>query len=323
MALSKRPALNISLPLFAVIGFGAWLRRSGLLTEPAQTFLSRFVYLYCLPIMIFLGIASKDFAALLNWPVIISSLLASLVVTALAWGLAVRLPRRVRGPVATGVYLSNLSYLGFPLAYSAFGEQGLVYAGVMNAFTMPVFVVAGVALLAAGQAEKPSLRSQLKTALLNPIIGATFLGLAAALILHEGGLLAWAQDVRPVLAVSEIVIHSFRLIGDMGMTLSLLAVGAALHAEHIRNRLGLMLLTSAGKLLAAPLLTLLACRWLFPGMERAAVGTAVLLMACPLSVGLYVISKQMDTDSDFIAGVLVLSTAGAVLTTPLWLLLVL
>lgn len=316
-------ALNISLPLFAVIGFGVWLRRSGMLTEPAQAFLSRFVYLYCLPIMIFLGVASQDFAALLNWPVIVSSLLASVVVTALAWVLSARLPRRLRGPVATGVYLSNLSYLGFPLAYSAFGDRGLVYAGVMNAFTMPVFVVAGVALLAAGQAEKPSLKTQLKTALLNPIIGATFAGLVAALVLHEGGLLAWAQGVKPVVVASEIGIRSLKLVGDMGMALSLLAVGAALHAEHLRDRLGLMLLTSAGKLVAAPLLTLLACRWLFPGMETAAVGTAVLLMACPLSVGLYVISRQMDTDSDFIAGVLVLSTAGAVLTTPLWLLLVL
>lgn len=312
-------ALSISVPVFAVIGFGVWLRRSGMLDAAAQAFLSRFVYLFCLPIMIFLGIAGKDFRTLLNWPIILASLLASVVVAGVAWLAAWRLPRRLRGPVVTGVYLSNLSYLGFPLAYSAFGEDGLVYAGVMNAFTMPVFVVAGVAILAAGQAQKPSLARQFRTAILNPIILAAFLGLGFSLLLHEGGLLALARRAASLMAASEIAIRSLRMVGDMGMALSLLAVGAALQAEHLRQRLGLMLATAAGKLVVAPLLTLLACRWLFPAMAPAACGTAVLLMACPLSVGLYVISRQMDTDSDFMAGVLVLTTALAVITTPLWL----
>jgi hypothetical protein len=316
-------ALTISLPVFAVVGLGALLRRGGLLNDAAHAFLSRFVYLFCLPILIFLGIAGHDFRALLNLPVIAGSLLASAAVAALAWAAGARLPRPLRAPVATGAYLANLTYLGFPLAKSAFGADGLVYAGVINAFTMPVFVAGGVGLLALGRPGHGSLSRHLRTAFLNPILAATVLGLAVSFALHEAGLAARAGHHPLALAATDIVLGALRMVGDMGLGLSLLAVGAALRFRGGHGRVGLMLLTSAAKLVAVPLLTLLLCRWLFPDMPRAALGTAVLLMACPVSVGLYVISEQMGADSEFLAGTLVLSTAAAVVTIPAWLLVLL
>jgi predicted permease len=311
--------LTISLPLFLLIGFGALIRRKGLLTDAAHVFVSRFVYLFSLPILIYLGVATQDFRALLDISVISITLLASFFAVVLFWLGTKNLPPRLRGPVVVGSYLGNLSYLGFPLAMSAFGDIGLTYAGVINAFTMPVYIVGGVLILSLGHARPGMLARQFRAVLLNPIVLAAVFGLVTSLILNETPLRQRVLSLPLLPDLLKIVLDTAKMIANMGMPLALIAIGAALRFEYIRGRLALMSLGAFGKLLLTPLFTLLLGRWFFPHMPPAALGTAVLLMASPLSVGIYVISKQMDTDSDFLAGELALSTLCAAATIPLWL----
>jgi predicted permease len=126
-----------------------------------------------------------------------------------------------------------------------------------------------------------------------------------------------ASAVLRPLAV--IAVATLKQIGAMGVPLALVAVGAALRFEFVRGHLWLMAACTAAKLIVMPLATLLVCRALFPAMPPAALGTSVLMMGSPLSVGVYVISREMDAESDFIAGVLVMSTVAAVVTVPAWL----
>jgi hypothetical protein len=317
--------LLICVPIFALIAFGVVLRRTGLMTEEGHAFLSRFVYLFCLPVLIFLGIASKDFGELLKGSIVASTLLVTAVVAVAFWLASGRLPRRLRGPVAMSPFFANLTYLGFPLAERAYGAEGLTSAGIINAFTMPVFVVLAVSLLAAGQGgggpdegERRWLAT-LRTAVINPIVLAVFGGLAMSFLVHEAGLGAWAACTPLVSRAVEFALRTLEPVGQMGLPMALIAVGASLRFGYVRGRLALMFGCAAAKLLLTPALTLAACRLLFPAMGAAATGTTVLLMGSPLSVGCYVISRELDTDSDFIAGLLVVTTVGACATIPFWL----
>jgi hypothetical protein len=311
--------LAISVPVFAVVALGAVLRWTGLLTDQAHAFVSRFVYVLCLPVLIFLGISASSFRELVSPAVVAGALLATALVTVSFWLASARLPARLRGPVALSPFFANLTYLGFPLATSAYGERGLMYAGIINAFVMPVFVVLGVWLLAAGHPERRSLRGTLRVALLNPIIGAIVAGVLASFVLNELGLADFARRHVVVSRLAEMLTSTLAMIGRMGLPLALIAVGASLRFRFVRGHVSLMSGCAAAKLVVMPLVTLLVCRALFPGMERVALGTTVLLMACPLSVGCYVISREMEADSEFIAGILVLTTVGACVTVPAWL----
>ncbi len=314
--------LAISVPVFAVVALGVVLRWTGLLTDEAQAFVSRFVYVLCLPVLIFLGISASSFGDLLSPSIVVGALLATALVTVPFWLGSARLPARLRGPVALSPFFANLTYLGFPLATSAYGEQGLMYAGIINAFIMPVFVVIGVWLLAAGHPERRSLRGTLRVALLNPIIGAVVAGILASFVLNELGLADLARRHAVLSGLAEIAAKTLDMIGRVGLPLALIAVGASLRFRFVRGHLWLMSGCAAAKLVLMPLVTLLVCRALFPGMERVALGATVLLMACPLSVGCYVISREMQADSEFIAGILVLTTVGACVTIPAWLAIV-
>ncbi len=320
--------LVISLPIFLVIGFGVLLRRSGMLNDAAHRFVSRFVYLFSLPILIFLAIAKQDFAELLNWQIIVSTLGATAVLAGAAMGLLVieakaagRVPARLRGPLAISPWFANLTFLGLPLAGSAFGEAGIMYVGIINAFTMPVFVVMGMVMLTLGQASGGALIKQLVGAVVNPIVLSAAGGVAASLLIQQFDLAAWPERSAALGSALAIALKFADMIGQLGLPLALIAIGGSLKLEAMHGRLGWMALGTATKLGAAPALTLAICV-LLPDMDDAGRGTAVLLMGCPLSVGVYVISQQLDTDSEYLAGLLVMTTAGSCLTIPLWLLVV-
>jgi hypothetical protein len=311
--------LAISVPIFALIAFGAVIRRTGLLTEEAHRFITRFVFLFSLPVLIFLAIAGCDFGELLDLAVVGSTLAVFVVVAAVSWVATRPLDPRLRGPVAVGPWFANLTFLGLPLAESAYGEAGIRYVGIINAFTMPVFVIVGVMMLSLGRAGGGSLLRQFRAAVFNPIVMSAVGGVVASLVISVFDLDAMLADHATLAATLDILLRTLGLIGQMGIPLALIAIGGSLQFDAVRGRLGLMTLATLGKLVVTPLLTLLACRWLFPAMPPAAVGTAVLLMASPLSVAVYVVSREMDTDSEFLAGLLVLTTAGAVISISLWL----
>lgn len=312
--------LAITVPVFAMIGFGALLRRTGMLNDAAHGFISRFAYLFCLPVLIFLGVARQDFAQLLNGPVIASTLLASAAGLVAFLPIARSLPQTLRGPVAVSSWFGNLTFLGFPLAKAAYGEMGEGFAGVINAFTMPAYVVVGVVVLSAGQARQRSLARQVAGAVCNPIVLSALAGLVGSLVFHSPPVARAVAGSVALQRGNDVVVGTLELVGSMGLPLPLLAIGASLRIGYVRGHLPLMTLGTLGKLLLTPALTLVLCVALFPGMDPAARGTAVLLMACPLSVGVWVISQGMkDTDSDYLAGLLVLSTASASITAPAWL----
>jgi predicted permease len=319
--------LEISLPVFLVIALGAVLRRAGLIGEAAQGFLSRFPYLICLPILVFVQVAGKDFADLLNPGIISSMWLATLIGAGMLWAVSRPLRPSLRGPVVLSGFFANSAYLGFPLSQSAFGADGLFYAGIANAFGMPLFVVLGTVCMHTGSARRDSALRALRAGLGNPIVLAALAGVGCSLLLHPTGLGDWWMGIPPLRGATGIVLQAANMVGRMGLPLALLAIGASLRLGHLRQHMSWALIGSAAKLVLAPALTLgiiwLLAGWAFEPMDPAARGVAVLIMACPLSVSSWVISKPTPADSDYIGALLLVSTAAACLTIPAWLMILL
>lgn len=315
--------VTICAPLFVMVLFGYMLKRSGALGAEAHQFISWFVYNFSLPVLIFTNIARTDFRSLLNASVVFSTLGACAIVGALTWLSASALKRDTRSAGVVIAFMANIAYLGFPLARNAFGEAGLVYAGIVNAFTMPVFTVACVFVLAVGGGTGLSTGRQLLGAVSNPAVVGAFAGIVVSLIAFETPVGVFVEGSLPGSSVVSIVNAVLQPIGAVGMPLSLVAVGASLRFAHIRTNAVSISLLCVAKLVVAPALTLAACHLLFPGADRAAVGTAVLLMACPVAVGLYVIASQMKVQAEYVAAALAATTAASCVTIPIWVALVL
>lgn len=319
--------LTICLPVFALIGLGILLRRSGRMNDDHQRFLTWFINTLCLPALIFVNVASEDFARLINLPVIAATLGATLIAALIGLGVArgARLAPAFAGPAIFGGYWANVTYLGFPLAQSAYGDLGLTIGSVVNAFTMPVFVASGIVIchLLHHDADL-GWRQILRRVFSNPIILAALLGILTALI----GL--W-PPLRNALAISDdgavpmtrhlidMIAASLRLLGGPGLALALVAIGYGLRWHTVRDHRALLAFTVIAKTLVTPLVTLLILTLLFPAIPAADRGVAVMMMATPCAVACYVIGSQEGANGPFLAAHLTLSTAIACISIPLWL----
>lgn len=319
--------LVICLPVFALIAMGKILERRGVLDEERRNFANWLTYNFALPALIFAGVAQQRFNALLNVPLLAGPLIAIVLLT-LLFALLARL-FKLRGALAAafvfGTFWANVSYMGFPLAKNAFGEEGMGYAAVYNAFIMPFFVVLAFLLIGFyGSAAKGGFGDKIRRAFVNPIVLSALIGIVAALTAepfrNQDG--AFEAPVL-VMTVVEMSGSFLKLVGSMGLPLALLAVGASMHVAEIRKRAGLLVLVLAGKLILLPLAALVALRVFFPDADPTAGAVAVMLSATPSAVASFVVSRQIGVEEGFVSSMLVISTGLSVITLPAWLYIVL
>jgi len=316
----------ICAPVFGIIGIGKLLGVRGTLNEDRRHFLNWLVYYFALPALIFGEIAKQEFSSIAR-PALLIAPMAAIAPVVLAYVLLARMQKYRGGFAASfvfGTFWANTAYVGFPLASNAFGQEGLASAAIYNIVAIPVFISLGYALIAAYGTGSESRRSRIWQALLNPIIIAALLGVAVSYLAEflrapDGRLdvPGWADGVLK-LAGSFLT-----LMGNMGLPLALLAIGASLRLSRFARHWGAAAATTAGKLVVLPLAALALLAIFFPEADAMTKAMAVLMAAMPVSVSSFVISRQAGMDDDLVPSLLVLSHAAAAVTIPVWLYLVL
>ena len=321
--------LRITLPVFALLALGNVLSRVGKMNEQHQAFLNWLVYYISLPALIFAGMAVQPIQSLLNLDFIAVTLLAMAVVLLLYAGLAfaMRLDKRVAVIMVFSTYWSNVAYMGFPLAESAFPfpERGFLFAAIVNAVSMPVFAALTFVMIGLTSEKKQSVGRSLRDGFLNPIIIASIAGLAyslaaGALRVGEPGGLVLPGAVGELLGIGESVMKN---VGTMGLSLALIAIGGRLRFHSFGKKALPMSLAVCGKLLVLPLITLFMMRILFPSAARDVAGSAVLLMTMPTAVTAAVVAAKFKLDQEFVSSILVMSMLCSVIMIPVWLYVVL
>jgi len=309
--------MEISVPIFALILLGAWLRKRKILSEEHLGGINWILFNLSLPALLLRAIAPQDFSSLFN-PAIIVGALLPIAIIAGAYFLLAKLSginRPLLGPFVAGTFWANSSYMGFPLAHSAFGEVGLVNAAMVNAFVMPAYLSGGIILYSlAGKKGGHFSWATLLKSIFNPVINSVILGLMlSAMVGLYGPIPIWmntaAHQVDRILAP----------LGQMGLPLALLCVGASLRFEAIHGKWGPLCLSIVGKLVLIPTICYLIFQWGFPEVKKDALGVAVLITATPCSVASWIISRKMDVEPDFVSAQMVLSTMLSVVSLPLWL----
>lgn len=106
-------------------------------------------------------------------------------------------------------------------------------------------------------------------------------------------------------------------LGRIALPLGLIAVGAGLDFAAARRAIAAVAVTGALKLVGVPLIVLGLCAAFRVGGLAATV--AVLCAALPGSATSYVVSRQMGGDAPLMAGIIAVTTLGAVVSLPLWL----
>lgn len=290
--------------LIGYVAIGYVLRRSGLLgAEDARPLNSLLVYV-ALPALIFGTVhdATLDwsFAALpgIAWVVVLVGLAASFAVTR-----ALKLDGPRTGAFMLVAVFGNTAYMGYPVATALLGDAGLVRAIISDIFGNTIAIISLGTFVVSRFGQRGVKVNPLREVLTFP----PFIALAAALALHSvaipTALSAWL-DALGMLVVPMIMI-------SVGLTLKPAALGG-----HLRPALMVAVL----KLVVLPLLA-----WglaLLVLDDPASARIAVLEAGVPSMMFTLIMGARLKLDVDFIASAILVTLIGAVVTIPLFQLLI-
>ncbi len=306
--------LAIVLPVFGLIGIGAAIAWSKLLSHASGDALSEFVFVVAIPLLIFRIVATADLSGISAWRL----WLAFFAAFAVSWAAGTILIRRLfdrdaRAGLVAGLAAGygNTTLIGLPLALAAFGADGSVPMALIIAVQLPI-MMAAVALLmvraerqdgVGGDARPGSVaRSIAENLIGNPII----IGLAAGLV--------WRLSGVPFAGLPADIVNR---LADVASTLALFAMGMSLKKYGIRGHIVPGLVLTFLKLIVMPAVVL--GLGLLVGLPIFPIKVVVIAAACPTGVTPFLVAGRFRTGEGLASTTITISTVLAVVSVAFWL----
>jgi malate permease and related proteins len=278
---------DVIIPVFLIVAIGyGYARRK----VPDMAVFNRIALDVLAPVLVYSALASKDFRLADHVPLLIGGTVLILGSGLLAWPLARLFGAQPRTLVPV-VMFNNCGNMGLPLALLAFGPAHFGAA-------VALFSVSNLFHFSVG-ARITSASARTRDLLTSPLMIGTALGFFSAL-----------TEVRP----PDVVLASFKLLGDALLPMMLFALGVRLTALT-RDGLALGLLGA----LARPLIGLvigIPLAWAL-GLEGAARGQLLLFAALPPAVMQFMLADRYHQEPDKVGAMIMLGNALAVVFVPL------
>ena len=120
--------LNLTIPMFSLIGIGYLLKRIQFMSEQDGTVLSKFAFYILLPPLMFTSILSGDASKSLNINFIFSYEIMTIFIFAVTYllGSILKLKTMEKGIFGLNSAYPNYGYIGVPLCILAFGAEAAI-----------------------------------------------------------------------------------------------------------------------------------------------------------------------------------------------------
>lgn len=288
--------LNSLFPIFVLLLLGQILKSKGLTNDAFLRTADRLIYFFFFPVMLFWKIGGASFDGGIDWlfvvagvaPFLTMFLLSTLVIY------VCKVSPYQAGSFSQSCYRFN-TYIGVAVVLNALGTEGIKYFGLLIGFVIPLVNLFAVAVLIWFSGEKLQSKQRFnitaRTILSNPLI----LGCVAGIL--------YSQTIGrfPV-----FIDNSLALISMVALPLALISIGGSLTFNGVRENLKLSLLGSALKLFILPVIGYLYFHVL--GVTGVPLKVGLIFFALPASTAIYVLSSQLQSDTELASSAIVLST---------------
>lgn len=288
--------LNALFPIFGLLILGSLLKSLGLTTEAYLKTSDKLVYFIFFPIMLFWKVGGAQHGE--------GDQLFFVAVTLMVLGLMFLISTLVIrfGPVSDfqagsfsqSCYRFN-TYIGVAVILNSLGEAGIAYFGILIAIAIPLINVFAVSILIWFSGYQADLKKRIlifvKALLGNPLIIGCFAGLIYA---------------RVVGRFPEFIDNTLQLMSMVTLPLALISIGGVLTFKGIKKYLPLSLLAATLKLALFPSLGFLFYH-LFQ-IDGIAFKTGMIFFCLPASTTIYVLSSQLNSDTELASAAIVVST---------------
>lgn len=300
-------SLNATVPVFAIMIIGQFLKRIGIIDIPFANIANKFVFKICLPCLLFQDLAVTNIRENFDLSYVGFCFLATLSSILVIWFLAKKLlkDKTEVGAFVQCSYRSSAAILGIAFIQNIYGTSGM--APLMIIGSVPLYNIFAVIILTfeSNSAENMNSTDNIKRAfvniLKNPIIIGIFLGLIASYF---------------NLDFPKMVDKTINNLAVMTSPLALISIGAAFEGKKALAKIKSTAVASSIKLIVlAAIFIPLAVYFGFRDQKLIAL---VIMLASPCTPTAYIMAKNMDGDDVLASSIIVTTTFFSSITLTFW-----
>ena len=288
--------VNNLFPVLALVVLGHFLKAGGFTSDRFLKMSDRLIYFIFFPVLLFWKIGGTPIQSGLDW----GYCQAAFCTLAVVYGASILAIRLFRiGAFQAGTFAQSCfrfnTYIAVAVIMNALGESGVRYFGILIGFMIPLINVLAVATLIWFSGKKVGFKERVRLTgralIVNPLILACVAGML------------YARFFR---GFPVFVENTFRLAAAVTLPLALLSIGGALTVKTLKNYFPAAVLAVGIKLILLPVTgTFFLSIFDVTGMTRQ---VAMLFFAMPTATGIFVLSGQLDSDTDLASATILLST---------------
>lgn len=300
-------SLNATVPVFAIMIIGQFLKRIGIIDIPFANIANKFVFKICLPCLLFQDLAVTNIRENFDLSYVGFCFLATLSSILVIWFLAKKLlkDKTEVGAFVQCSYRSSAAILGIAFIQNIYGTSGM--APLMIIGSVPLYNIFAVIILTfeSNSAENMNSTDNIKRAfvniLKNPIIIGIFLGLIASYF---------------NLDFPKMIDKTINNLAVMTSPLALISIGAAFEGKKALAKIKSTAVASSIKLIVlAAIFIPLAVYFGFRDQKLIAL---VIMLASPCTPTAYIMAKNMDGDDVLASSIIVTTTFFSSITLTFW-----
>lgn len=287
-------------PIFALICFGAVLRRSAFAPDAFWSGAERLNYFILFPALLLSALAKAPVRDPQLWQFAGAALMVLIIgaVGICVWRFLFDLRADRFGVYMQGALRFN-TYLAIAILAALGGDGAIERAAVYLGLAVPVVNILAILAFSDGGIWRNPWQLLRKVGT-NPLVVACLLGLVLA-----------ATNTGLPFGMGAF----FALLGQGSLPLGLLCVGAALRLGALRQDVVPLAMITAARLVIMPSLALFVAQQV--GLARTETLVLVLFSAVPTAPTSYVLTSQMGGDAPLMAGVVTAQTLVSVVTITL------
>ena len=283
-------------PVFSLLLLGRLLRQINLTNDIFLKLSDRLVYFIFFPALLFLKIGTAETGNFINWDLclaIVMSIAIIYIISALALKLF-NISDFKAGTFSQSCYRFN-TYIGMAIVFYALGEAGVQHFGILIGVAIPFINILAVSTLIwySGRTKATGRRLSIffKEILTNPLVLACAAGLLYA---------------RTLGSFPAYIENTLQLMSAVALPLALISIGGALTLKSLKGNLAIAGIASIIKLLFLPLVGF----WILKVLQVSGLPfkVGIIFLTLPTSASIYVLSSQLNSDTELASASIVLST---------------
>ena len=288
--------LDTIFPLFALFLLGSLLRVTNIIDETFLKTADKLVYYIFFPVMLFWKIGNSTGHADFSFGLCLAGIFGVGLVFCLSLVFIhqSRMPGFQAGSFSQACYRFN-TYIGMAVVMNTLGEAGVRHFGILVGFVIPLINVLAVSVLIWYSGQNLGIKDKLfffvRALVSNPLI----LGCVAGLLVCRSGF------VFP-----RVMNNTFSLVTSITLPLALISIGGALSFKGLVCHARRSMVAATFKLLVLPVVGFLMLK-LFC-VTGVPFKTGMIFFCLPTSTAIYVLSAQLNSDTELASAAIMLST---------------